>query len=79
MKWITREKIKVDRVACPWLIRNFIDEQAQFVFLPPETDWSQIVALYDLLLAVSPTPVVALNRAIAVGEVEGPGRALTTP
>ena len=42
MKWITREKIKVDRVACPWLIRNSIDEQAQFVFLPPETDWSQI-------------------------------------
>lgn len=42
MKWITREKIKVDRVACPWLIRNFIDEQAQFAFLPPETDWSQI-------------------------------------
>ncbi|MEN3370168.1 MAG: hypothetical protein V7609_2311 [Verrucomicrobiota bacterium] len=42
MKWITREKIKVDRVACPWLIRNFIDEQAQFVFLPPETDWSKI-------------------------------------
>src|SRR6202022_1324817 len=42
-----------------------------------QTDWSQIVALYDQLLAVSPTPVVALNRAIAVGEVQGPGRALT--
>jgi RNA polymerase sigma-70 factor (ECF subfamily) len=40
------------------------------------TDWSQIVALYDQLLAIAPTPVVALNRAIAVGEVEGPASAL---
>jgi len=42
MKWITREKIKVDRVACPWLIRNFIDQEAEFIFLPRETDWSGI-------------------------------------
>jgi RNA polymerase sigma-70 factor (ECF subfamily) len=41
-----------------------------------ETDWSQIVALYDQLLAVAPTPVVALNRAIAIGEVQGPAAAL---
>jgi len=41
-----------------------------------QTDWSQIVALYDRLLAVAPTPVVALNRAIAVGEVQGPAAAL---
>jgi RNA polymerase sigma-70 factor (ECF subfamily) len=41
-----------------------------------ETDWSQIVALYDQLLAVAPTPVVALNRAVAVGEVQGPAAAL---
>lgn len=40
------------------------------------TDWPQIVALYDHLSAVLPTPVVALNRAIAVGEVDGPGAAL---
>jgi RNA polymerase sigma-70 factor (ECF subfamily) len=40
------------------------------------TDWSQIVALYDQLLSVAPTPVVALNRAIAVGEVHGPAAAL---
>jgi hypothetical protein len=33
MKWITREKVKVDRVACPWLIRKFIDSQAEFIFL----------------------------------------------
>lgn len=41
-----------------------------------ETDWSRIVALYDRLLAVAPTPVVALNRAIAIGEIQGPAPAL---
>jgi RNA polymerase sigma-70 factor (ECF subfamily) len=41
-----------------------------------DTDWSQIVSLYDQLLAIAPTPVVALNRAIAIGEVEGPATAL---
>ncbi|MBI4622960.1 MAG: chromate resistance protein [Verrucomicrobia bacterium] len=34
MKWITREKVKVDRVACPWLIRKFVDLQAEFLFVP---------------------------------------------
>ena len=33
MKWITREKVKVDRVACPWLIKKFVDKQAEFVFV----------------------------------------------
>ena len=33
MKWITRENIKVDRVACPWLIRRFVDPQAEFLFV----------------------------------------------
>ncbi len=33
MKWITREKIKVDRVACPWLIKKFIDPHAEFIFV----------------------------------------------
>ena len=42
----------------------------------PQTDWPQILALYDQLLAVAPTPVVALNRAVAVGEVHGPAAAL---
>jgi len=41
-----------------------------------QTDWSQIVVLYDQLFAVAPTPVVALNRAIAIGEVQGPAAAL---
>src|SRR5207253_7447516 len=42
MRWITREKIKVDRVACPWLIKKFIDRDAEFVFLPHNTDWAEI-------------------------------------
>jgi RNA polymerase sigma-70 factor, ECF subfamily len=41
-----------------------------------ETDWSQILALYDQLLELTPTPVVALNRAIAIGELQGPAAAL---
>jgi len=36
MKWITRERVKVDRVACPWLITHFIDPAAEFLFVPPE-------------------------------------------
>ena len=42
MKWITRERVKVDRVACPWLIKTFLDPKAEFVFLPHDTDWSKI-------------------------------------
>jgi len=36
MKWITRNHVKVDRVACPWLIRKFIDPEAEFLFVPTE-------------------------------------------
>jgi ChrB, C-terminal domain len=34
MRWITRENIKVDRVACPWLIKRFVDHEAEFIFVP---------------------------------------------
>jgi hypothetical protein len=36
MKWITRERVKVDRVACPWLIKRFIDPEAEFLFVPTD-------------------------------------------
>jgi len=36
MKWITREKVKVDRVACPWLIKQFVDPRAEFLFVPAD-------------------------------------------
>lgn len=42
MKWVTREKAKVDRIACPWLITKFVDSDPEFVFLPHETNWSAI-------------------------------------
>jgi len=42
-----------------------------------DTDWGQILALYDQLMAVAPTPVVALNRCVAVAEVHGPAAALS--
>ncbi|SRR5258707_1233551 len=34
MRWITRENVKVDRVACPWLIKRFVDPEAEFLFVP---------------------------------------------
>jgi len=36
MKWVTRERVKVDRVACPWLIKKFVDSEAEFLFVPAE-------------------------------------------
>lgn len=36
MKWATREKAKVDRIACPWLITHFVDNNAEFLFVPKE-------------------------------------------
>jgi hypothetical protein len=36
MKWITRQRPKIDRIACPWLILRFIDREAEFLFVPPE-------------------------------------------
>ena len=36
MKWVTRENAKVDRIACPWLIRHFVDKDAEFLFVPKD-------------------------------------------
>jgi hypothetical protein len=36
VKWVTRERVKVDRVACPWLIKKFVDAEAEFLFVPPD-------------------------------------------
>jgi hypothetical protein len=50
MQWVTREHVKVDRVACPWLIKKFIDPEAEFVFLPYDTEWASIegATVYDV-------------------------------
>lgn len=36
MKWVTRERPKIDRIACPWLVARFIDEEPEFLFVPPD-------------------------------------------
>ncbi|MCW3093816.1 MAG: hypothetical protein JWP81_4885 [Ferruginibacter sp.] len=36
MKWITRERPKIDRIACPWLIKTFVDRDAEFIYVPKE-------------------------------------------
>jgi hypothetical protein len=45
MKWITREKVKVDRVACPWLIKKLVDKDAEFYFVPAEKVQSEAARL----------------------------------
>lgn len=45
MKWITRERPKIDRVACPWLITRFIDRSPEFLFAPPEEVVPRALAL----------------------------------
>lgn len=37
MKWITRERPKIDRIACPWLIKNFVDAQAEFIYVSKDS------------------------------------------
>ncbi len=61
----------------PYQIQAAINAVHSDAPMADETDWRQILALYDQLLALAPTPVVALNRAVAVAEVEGPDVALT--
>ena len=44
MKWITRERPKIDRIACPWLIQRFIDPQAEFLYVPADQVLAQAAA-----------------------------------
>jgi len=44
MKWITRENANVDRVACPWLIKRFVDEAAEFIYVPADQVMAQASA-----------------------------------
>ena len=45
MKWITRERPKIDRIACPWLIKNFVDPEAEFIYVPSDNVKQQAIAL----------------------------------
>jgi hypothetical protein len=45
VKWITRANVKVDRVACPWLIRKFVDKEAEFYFVPAEQVTNRLIII----------------------------------
>ena len=45
MRWITRERPKIDRIACPWLIKNFIDTEAEFIYVPFDEVASKLKAI----------------------------------
>ena len=60
----------------PYQIQAAINAVHSDAATASDTDWGQILALYDQLMALTPTSVVALNRAVAVAEVQGPGAAL---
>jgi RNA polymerase sigma-70 factor, ECF subfamily len=61
----------------PYQIQAAINAVHSDAATAADTDWRQILTLYDQLMAVAPSPVVAMNRAVAVSEVEGPHAALT--
>ena len=48
MKWITRERPKIDRIACPWLIKNFVDKDAEFIYVP----FNQVMGQAEQLEAI---------------------------
>jgi hypothetical protein len=62
MKWITRENVKVDRVACPWLIKRFIDSNAEFIFVPEGLIMDRVRALHATPFDVPRNPEVKLNH-----------------
>jgi len=49
MKWVTRERPKTDRIACPWLIKNFIDAEAEFLYVPAD----QVLEIAERETAIS--------------------------
>jgi rhodanese-related sulfurtransferase len=65
-RWVTRERPKIDRIACPWLIRRFVDAQAQFLYVP--TDQVATVAQTQNATAYDVTPKVAQTLFTHLGE-----------
>jgi len=73
---LVRQCLKWNRPG-PYQVQAAINAVHSDASTPAATDWRQIVELYDQLLAIAPSPIVALNRAVAVAEVDGPAEALT--
>ncbi|MBV9170234.1 MAG: RNA polymerase sigma factor [Chloroflexi bacterium] len=72
---LVRRCLRINRPG-PYQIQAAINAVHGDAATADATDWRQIVQLYDQLLAFTPTPIVALNRAVAIAEVEGPQSAL---
>jgi hypothetical protein len=62
MKWITRENVKVDRVACPWLIQRFVDPAAVFLFVPEDQLLAVVRAQNAIPYDATRFPEVKLNH-----------------
>jgi len=74
---LVRECLRIDRPG-PYQIQAAINAVHSDAPSADETDWRQILALYDQHMAIAPSPIVSLNRAVAVAEVEGPRAALSS-
>ncbi len=72
---LVRRCLRIDQPG-PYQIQAAINAVHSDAASAAATDWGQIVALYDQLMAITPTTIVVLNRAVAVAEVDGPGAAL---
>ena len=57
MKWVTRERPKIDRIACPWLIRRFIDPIASFDYVPAETVFDEASLRHAIPYDIAGAPV----------------------
>jgi hypothetical protein len=62
MKWITRKNVKVDRVACPWLIRRFVDKDAEFLFVEEDKLLSLAESLKAIPYDAPRIPDIKLNH-----------------
>lgn len=62
MKWITRKNVKVDRVACPWLIRRFVDPDAEFLFVDEDKLLSTAASQQAIPFDAPKVPEVKLNH-----------------
>lgn len=72
---IVKQAIAMRRVG-PYTLQAAISAVHSDAATPAETDWAEIIALYDLMLQISPSPVIALNRAVAVAMKDGPAAGL---
>lgn len=62
MKWITRKNVKVDRVACPWLIRRFLDKDAEFIFVEEDKLLSLAESMKAIPYDAPRIPEIKLNH-----------------